>query len=918
MLRRGSATGNRRVRIYTITAAGRKQLQREMSSLNECLKGIARVMGRRRHEAHRKFVSTPKIKTRSHGGGGKSLEEKVDELVQSGMDRKEAVFEAKRRIVNRTSMLEQGHEVWSFSPVENLLGDLRFGMRSLAKSPLFTGMAALILALGIGANCAMFSLIDTVLLKPLPFPNAQRIVVVWEKPPHQDRHNPVSPVNYLDWRERTHSFDALAAVSSFPLNLSGVGEPRALDGAAVAADFFRVLGVSPLSGRTFNASEDVPNGPNLAVLSYGLWRGQFGGSTSIVGRTIRLHDRAYTVIGVMPKGFDLPYWHADIWVPAGMTRGMDKDTGRYLTVIGRLKPGASLQEARADIAGVAHRISQERPLFNRDWSATVTPLYEQTVDSIRTALLALFGAVTLVLLIAAANVANLLLMRGTQRRQEIAIRTALGANRTRIVFQLLVESFLLSAIAGAAGVALAFVGLHAIAAWLSSLDLPRASHLGLDAHVLTFSLALCFATTLVFGITPALTTSRADPNDALRHGGQRSVGQGSRKAGGLLVIFELALSLVLLAGAGLLVQSFVRLTTVERGFRIDHILTMRMFLSPGRYNDDSRRAKYIQNVLDRVRAVPGVEGASSAHFLPMTGNISGSCFTRADRPEPPPGLAPDSNFLIISPKYFSVMGTALLSGRDFDARDTFGHNPVIVVNEGFARQFFPNENPIGKRLKVCWDPPGSGVIVGVASNARQSGLADKPAPTIFLDQAQAPMYFVNLVVRTAVAPTAMAKSVERAIHDVDPNQPVYKVESMEDVVAESVARPRVESSLLALFAGLALVLSAVGLYGVLAYSVSQRTQEIGIRVALGAEPGQLVREVIRDALRLILPGIALGLIGSVAITRLLRSLLYETTPNDPFTFAAVSVVLIVVAMIAAYVPARRAARVDPITALRYE
>jgi putative ABC transport system permease protein len=846
------------------------------------------------------------------------FEERVDELIESGLSREEAVFQAKRRFGNSTSLLEQGREVWRFAPLENLVRDLRFGVRSLAKSPLFTGMASAILALGIGANCAMFSLIDAVLLRPLPFPDAQRIVVVWERPPHEDRHNPVSPVNYLDWRERMQSFDAIAAVSSFPLNLSGVGEPRAVDGAIVAADFFRVLGVSPLLGRTFNASEDVPNGPNLAVLSYGLWRGHFDGDRSIVGRSIRLHDRAYTVIGVMPEGFDLPYSHADIWVPAEMTRSMKEDSGRFLTVIARLRPGVSLQQAGADVAGVAERISKERPLFNRDWSATVTPLYEQTVASVRTALLALFGAVTLVLLIAAANVANLLLMRGTQRQHEIAIRTALGASRSRIVCQLLVESLLLSILGAGIGAAVAYFGLHAIAASLPQLDLPRASHLGLDAYVLAFSLALCLVTTLMFGLMPALTSSRTDPNDALKQGGQRSSGQRSRTARALLVVFELALSLVLLVGAGVLVQSFLRLTSVARGFRIDHILTMRKFISPGRYEKDPVRAQYLQTILDRVRALPGVEGASSVHFLPMTGSTSGSCFTRADRPEPPVGLAPGANFLIISPGYFSVMGMALLSGRDVNARDTFGHNPVIVVNEAFARQFYPNENPTGKQLNVCWDPPGSGVIVGVVANARQSGLADKPAPTIFLDQVQAPMYFASLVVRTALPSATMAKSVERAIHSVDPNQPVYKIESMEDVMADSVARPRIESSLVALFAGLALLLAAVGLYGVLAYSVNQRTQEIGIRVALGAEPAQLIGEVMRDALRLVLPGIAVGLVGALAITRLLGSLLYEIKPSDPRTLAAVSGVLIIIAMFAAYVPARRAATVDPLTALRYE
>lgn len=859
-----------------------------------------------------------KLESELAGEIASHIEETVDQLIEAGMSREEAVFAAKRRFGNPTLLLERGQEVWSFPVLENLIRDFRIGLRSLAKAPLFTTMAVAILALGIGANCAVFSLIYAVLLRPLSFPDAQRIVVLWERPAHESRHNPVSPINFLDWRNRTRSFDSMAAVFSIPMNLSGMGEPRAVDGLEVSADFFRVLGVRPLLGRAFKANEDIPNGPHLVVLSYALWRGQFGADPAILGRTIRLLDRPSTVIGVMPEGFDLPFEHADLWIPAQIAPGMEKDEGRYLEVIARLNSGISLNQAQQDLSRVARQISRERPFTNLDWGAMVLPLYDQVVGNVRTALLALFAAVALVLLIAAANVANLLLMRGTQRQHEIAVRTALGASRARVISQLIVESFLLSVAGSVAGVALAYAGIRAATLSLPSLNLPRVNHLEIDTHVLIFSLLLCLATTLAFGLMPAFVSSRTDPNDALKQGGQRSTGQRSGRTRALLVIFEVALSLVLLAGAGLFLRSFARLVSVDRGFRIDHILTMRMFLSPGRYLDDSRRAQYVETILDRVRELPGVEGASSAHFLPMTGDVSGSCFTRSDRPKPPAGLAPVANFLIVSPGYFSVMGIPLLSGRDFNPHDIFQSSHVILINQAFARQFFPNEDPVGKKLDLCWGEFNWGVIVGVTANARQTELAETPKPTIFLDHAQAPMYFASLVVRTSLPPSAVVSPIERAIHTVDPNQAVYKVESMEQVVSESVARPRVESSLLAIFAGIALVLAAVGLYGVLAYSVSQRTQEIGVRVALGAEPSQLIRDVVRDALKLVLPGIVLGLVVAFTMTRFLRSLLYEIKPGDPWTFTAVTVGLILVALIAAYVPARRASSIDPLTALRYE
>ncbi len=850
------------------------------------------------------------------------IEERADELVEGGMGREEALRAARAEFGNPTFLLEESRAVWSFLALENLLRDLRIGARALRRDPLFTIVAMATLALGIGANTAIFSLVHAVLLRPLPFPEANRIVALWEAPPKggnspafgsRRNQNPVSPANFLDWRVRTHSFEAMAAISAIPFALSGAGEPRDVDSLQVSADFFRVLGIRPLLGRTFTAQEDLPNGPKLVVLGYGLWQQQFGGDPHVLGRTVRLLDEPFTVIGVMPRGFDLPFQHAEIWAPAQMER----QDGRYLSVIAKLKPGVTMAEAQADLDGVEHQIGRERPFANRGWNTNVVSFYDQTTGNVRTALLLLFGAVTFVLLIATGNVANLLLMRGTRRTREMAVRAALGASRARMVTQLLMESLLLAVGGGALGIALAYGALHGIARSLPALALPRADSVGVDAPVLLFTIGLCLAAMLLFGLAPALTFSNTDPEDTLKQSTVRNTSRGGRRIRSTLVIAEVALSMVLLAGAALLGRSFLNQTGVNRGFRVDHILTMRMFFAPVRYQDKGVRSRYTQNILSRVGSLPGVEAASSVHFLPMTGTTSGSCFSRTDRPEPAPGLQPTSDFLVISPRYFSVMGTPLLSGRDFTDRDAIAIEPAAIVNEAFARRFFPGENPIGKRLNLCWNVD-HGTIVGVVANARQVDLTSAPNPTIYLDQIQTPMYFSALVVRTALPPEAMAHSVENAVHAVDPDQAISHVETMEQVEAESVARPRVESVLLAVFAGLALLLAIVGLYGVLAYLVVQRTREIAIRMALGADGRRLVRDVLRDGLSLTLIGIAGGLALSLALTRYMASLLYDVQATDPPTLAGVCACLLLVGMVASWLPARRAAAVDPMRSLRWE
>jgi putative ABC transport system permease protein len=853
------------------------------------------------------------------------IEETADELTERGMDPAEALLAARAQFGNRTAVLEQSVAVWAFPPFETVLRDLRLAVRALRRAPVFTAAAVITLALGIGTNTAVFSLIEGVLLRPLPFSDPGRILVLWEHPPKsvvtaslgsRERQNPVSPQNFLDCHDRSHSFDAMAATITIQVGLSGFGEPLAVAGASATGEFFRVMGVRPLLGRTFDAIDDVPKGPRVAVLSHGLWRRQFGSDPSAVGRTVRILGEAHTIVGVMPEGFDLPFAHADLWTPMQLDRKTAPDQGRYLTVVARLKPGVSISSAQVELSGLAQRIAEERPKTNRDWGIGAIGLEEQITGKVSTGLWLLFGAVALVLLIAAGNVANLLLARGMQRQHEIALRTALGAGRIHIVTHLLAESLVLSVAGGLLGIALAIVALKAMSVPLESLALPRVEGVQVDARMLAFGFALSLVSTLLFGLAPAVGFSRTSPEGALKSGEARATHRGGRLREALVVV-EVAMSIVLLAGASLLARSFVNQVSVSRGFRTDHILTMQMFFAPGRYYDDHRRAGYLDGILSRVRVLPGVEAASSANLLPMSGVVSGSGFRRMDRPEPPPGTQPTADFVIVSPQYFQVMGIPLLKGRDFDSHDTMSTEPAVIVNQAFADKFFPGENPIGTRLGLNWNVD-SGVIIGLAANARQTSLTVQPQPTLFLAQAQGPMYYGALLVRTHIEPGALIRGVQDAVHAVDPDQAISDVQTFEQVVAQSVARPRFAMVLLGVFAGLALLLASVGLYGVLAYSVSQRTREIGIRMALGASASYLARGVVGNGLRLMLVGMAAGLTAALVLARILASLLYEVKPEDPITYVAIACLLLAVGTLAAWVPARRILAVDPAHSLRWE
>jgi predicted permease len=824
---------------------------------------------------------------------------------------------ARRAFGNLTAVKETIHEMSNWNVVEQLSQDLRYGVRLLRRSPAFSLVAVLTLALGIGANTAIFTVVNAVLLRPLPFAQPGQLVRIWESKGDWNR-NVVDPFNFLTWRERTRSFQQMAAIDGWTSNITGGGEPLAVHGMRVSPEFFSILRVSPFMGRGFIPEEGIPGRDKSVILSYAFWQSHYGSDRNILGRKITMNGEPSTVVGILAPEFHFPGWKADLFVPLALDRAEARKGGRWLSTIARLKPGVSLAQAQQDVAAVARQLSAERPDMDKDWSAAVVPFLEDLTENIRLPLLVLLAAVGLVLLIACANVANLLLMRATGRLREIALRAALGAGRRRILQQLLSESLLLALAGCAGGLAVGYWSLHGLLGVIpESVALPRLESIHLDAGVFLFALGISLVTAVLFGLTPAIQTSRPQLQSALQQGSQRTGVGGNRVFRRAFVVAEIALALLLLVGAGLLMRSFARLTSVNPGFATEHLLTMEMFTAPAKYEDQQKRSQYVERVLDEVRRVPGVEAAGSIHFLPLTGLVSGSCFGTAPGPEPDTS-SPSADFLVISPGYFQAMGTPMLSGRDFEAGDHFGTPSVLVVNHAFAERFLAGQNPVGKKLNVCWTVPNPVEIVGVVADARQTELREAPHPTIFLANPQAPMYFARLVVRTRNDPRQLARAVQAAIHRVDPDQAVSNVQTMDDIFSDSVARPRFQLVLLVVFAGIAALLATIGVYGVVSYSVTQRTQEIGIRVALGARSGDVLRLVLREGLLLGGLGVAAGLAAAVVSTRVLRSLLFEVTPTDPVTLGAAAGLLLAVAFAAALLPARRATRVDPVVALHYE
>jgi putative ABC transport system permease protein len=801
--------------------------------------------------------------------------------------------------------------------------DLRYGLRTLAKNPAFTSIAIVALALGIGANSAIFSVVDAVLLRPLPFKKPEQLVMLWENATHLGfPKNTPSPANFLDWQKQAGAFTGMAAMVERSFNLTGVGEPERLDGRRVSANLFDLLGVRAVLGRTFVPDDDRP-GSHVVLLSYSLWQRRFGSDPNVIGRALALNGESYTVIGIMPRFVQLPGFanrNDQLWLPIAFPPEEAAQRGNhFLEVIARMKPGITLKQAQAEMETIAARLAQQYPDYNTRLGAVVVPLHEEVVGDIKPALLILLGAVGFVLLIACANVANLLLARAAVRQKEIALRLALGASRSRLTRQFLTESVLLAMFGAGLGLLLALGGIRILKTFIPA-TISQVQTINIDARVLIFTGLVAVLTGIAFGLAPALQASHLNLNDTLKEGG-RDAGGGRKgnRLRGLLVIGEVAVSFVLLIGAGLLINSFFHLRNLEPGFRADHLLTMKVDLSEVKYPDRERRAAFFDEVIRRVGALPGVQSAAVAGNLPLTYNGDSMNISVEGVPDPPPDQRPDVIFRAIGPGYFSTMGISIIRGRDFTDQDKADSKNVVVISEKNAQHFWPGQDPIGRRLR-----PGSSTsntpwreVIGIVKDVRQNDFIAPPKMQMYFTYRQLKDLAPNaLVIRTSIEPLSLAASARDAIWSVDKDQTVADIDTMEHIVAEAVARQRFSMLLLGLFATLALLLASVGIYGVMTYSVAQRTHEIGIRIALGARRADVLQMTIKQGLRLVGAGMILGLAAAFILTRVLESLLFGISATDPVTFFGISLVLLAVAILASYIPALRATKVDPIIALR--
>jgi putative ABC transport system permease protein len=805
-----------------------------------------------------------------------------------------------------------------------LLQDLRFAVRSFLRAPRFTVPAVVALALGIGASSAIFSVVRGVMLEPLPYPDPDRLVAIWENRLDRNRpRNVIAAANFAAWRERNTSFSHLGMVQPATQNILINGQPEEIAGHRASADAMAAFGTAPQLGRLYTSEEDVTGNDQVMVVSHQFWQTRLGGRPDVLGTALITNGRPRTIVGVMPPAFTIEGLPSAYFMPYGWTVAqLRRAPGRGASHgIARLRDGVSFEQAEAEMRTLMAQLAAEAPERNTNWSSTLVPIHEQTVDQIRPALYVLSGAVLLVLLIACVNVANLLLARSTVRQRELGLRTALGAARGRLLRQMLTESVLLSLVGGAAGLALAVLfhrGLLALVA--DRIPVPRLDQVTLDAPVVLFTLALSLVTGLAFGVAPALFAT-GSANDVLRDGGRHGGGPRARRMLGTLVVAEIALSLVLLAGAGLLIRSFIALQNVNPGMRTEGLFTARVSLSGERYGSDRALAGFYTDVIARISVIPGVRSAAAVSFLPMQGLGIGTSFFRLDRPEPPPGELAGTDVKPVTPAFFSTMGIPHLLGRDFTAADTTDAPRVAIVNEAMVRQQFPDEEPLGKRLAVSigrQPGPMDVEIVGVVGDIKMTRLDADISPAVYLPHTQLPIGLMTFVVRTNVEPLSITSGVAAAVRAADPALPLADVASMDDVVGATLARPRIVSALLLAFAAIALVLAGVGVYGVMAYSVSQRTQEIGVRMALGASAGSVFRMMIGDALRLVTLGLVVGLIAAAWLSRYLASMLFQTGRFDPWTFAGTAIVLTLVAALASYVPARRGTRVAPVEALRAE
>jgi putative ABC transport system permease protein len=812
--------------------------------------------------------------------------------------------------------------------METLFKELRYGIRSLLKHPGFTAIAVITLALGIGANTAMFSVINGVLLRPLPYHEPDRLVTIWEESPQRGLYQlPVSFANFRDWVDQNHVFEQISAYTFTNLNLTGAGEPTRLLAVRSSANLFSLIGAAPLLGRAFLTEEDKEGANRVVILGHALWQSRFGSDPEIVGKSLTLNNQSYTVVGVMSSNSQFPVGFGylgkvlndpvDLYVPLAAT---SKETGRgnySFFSIGRLKPGVTIDQAQAEMTTIEGRLEQQYPEGNTGIGISLIPTQEQTVKEIRPALLVLLGAVAFMLLIACANIANLLLVRAASRQKEIAIRTALGASRLRVLRLLLTESLMLSFAGGCLGLLLAIWGTDALMA-LAPDNIPRLNEVAVDARVFGFTLAVSLVTGIFFGLIPAIHASKPDLNEALKEGSRGSMAStAGKRTRSVLVAVEVALSLVLLIGAGLMIKSFFRLQQMNLGFNPDNVLAVNLSLSSSRYPEDRQQVAFFREAIERLQSLPGIKSAGATTGLPLTLSLSGSDFRIEGRPEPEAGKEMIIYTRSVSPDYFGTLGISLIKGRDFSERDKSDAPKAAIINNDLARIYFPNEDPIGKR--ITFDDAQSWIsIVGVIGDVKQLGLDSSAKPEVYFPYPQMAAPSMSLVVRTASDPLSLAGAVKSQIQMIDKDLPIDEAKTMQQLLAESISGRRFNMLLLTVFAVVALVLAIVGIYGVMSYTVTQRTHEIGIRVAIGAQSRDVFRMVIGQGMMLAMIGVAFGLIGAFGLTRLMTTMLFGVEPTDPATFVSIALLLTAVALVACYIPGRRATKVNPLVALRYE
>ncbi len=842
--------------------------------------------------------------------------------MKQGLNESEARRAALVELGGAEQVKEQVRQVRLGYWLETCLKDVRFGLRSLGKSPGFTAVALLTLALGIGANTAIFSVIHAVMLRPLPFREPSQLVKIWPERPRVS----ASKSDYVEIRDGARSYDGIAAYSNWGFTVTGNGEPAKIEGARVTANLISLLGVDALLGRIFALEEDQPGHDRVALLSYALWQTRFGSDPRIIGQTIRIDGTNYAVVGVMPKEFNFPNTSPhDLWVPATLDPSAREDfASGYLTLVGRLKSGITAAQARGEIVALARSIREKRPNIPADYAAQaqVNSLQAENVAEIRPTLLVLLGTVGFVLLIACANVANLQLVRASNRQRELAVRAALGASRARLVRQLLTESMLLSGLGGSAGIALAYAGLDFLVALL---PLPRTGQIAISGSVLLFSLGLSVVAGLLFGLAPALQTSKPDLQSPLKEGGRTVASGAGGRLRSLLVISEVALALTLVIGAGLLIKSFWRLYHVHPGFEADHTISFQLsppeFAATGPKDEAPARARaYYREVLERLAHLPGVQSVGGIHLLPMGDSNWDPALRIEDRPLPPGASAESVNWRLVTADYFRTMSIPLLKGRAFTDADNETSEKVALINNALARKFWPGETPIGKRINTGFEGKGVWVtIVGIVGDVHQQSLREPTVPEMyrpFFQHNELPP--LTIMIRAATPASALGPAIRSAVWSIDNNVPITDLQPMTEVVAQSISQARATMLMLTAFAAIGLILGIIGIYGVISYSVAQRTHEIGVRMALGARSPDVIRLVLGQGLRLTLIGAALGVMGALALTRLISSLLFGVTATDPSTFAIITLFLAAVALLASYIPARRAAKLSPMVALRYE